>query len=193
MRWSANSPGASGHPCQGESNMCHLRSFGETGDVPWTQLISAPGYQACSRNRGKHLRRSTNWPEPQLTDNSNREPDSKSIRMREKFLPQLQFLKLSGDRDTKRSTVDWFLHLVAEYVRLGGGVGVSQDDRLINTVLENLFRDPRGGKDRAHRWAISWIGSRSGLSIYMAGSYAWVIIYGTGKNVYTPPSTVPIL
>jgi hypothetical protein len=131
-------------------------------------------------------------PEPQPTDNSNREPDSKSIRMREKFLHQLQFLKFSGDRDTKPSTIDWFLQLVAEYVRLGGGVGVSQDDRLINTVLENLSREPRGGKDRAYRWAISWIGSRSGLSIYMAGSYAWVINYGTGKHVYTPPSTVPI-
>jgi hypothetical protein len=130
-------------------------------------------------------------PEPQLT-NSNREPDSKSIRIREKFLHQLQFLKFSGDRDTKPSTVDWFLQLVAEYVRLGGGIGVSQDDRLINTVLENLSREPRGGKDRAYRWAISWIGSRSGLSIYTAGSYAWVINYGTGKNVYTPPSTVPI-
>jgi hypothetical protein len=124
--------------------------------------------------------------------NSNREPDSKSIRMREKFLHQLQFLKFSGDRDTQPSTVDWFLQLVAEYVRLGGGVGVSQDDRLINTVLENLSREPRGGKDRAYRWAISWIGSRSGQSIYTVGSYAWVINYGTGKNVYTPPSTVPV-
>jgi hypothetical protein len=26
----------------------------------------------------------------------------------------------------------------------------------------------------------------------MGGSYAWVINYGTGKNVNTPPSTVPI-
>jgi hypothetical protein len=131
-------------------------------------------------------------PKLRTPENSNREPDSKSIRMREKFLHQLQFLKFSGDRDTKPSTVDWFLQLVAEYVRLGGGVGVSEDDRLINTVLENLSREPRGGKDRAYRWAISWIGSRSGLAIYMAGSYAWVINYGTGKNVYTPPSTVPM-
>jgi hypothetical protein len=82
--------------------------------------------------------------------------------------------------------------LVAEYVRLGGGVGVSPDDRLINTVLENLSQEPRGGKDRAYRWAISWIGSRSGQSIYTAGSYIWVINYGAGKNVYTPPSTVPL-
>jgi hypothetical protein len=148
-----------------------------------------PGLSGMSR---KHLRRSIYWPEPQLTDNSNREPDSKSIRMREKFLPQLQFLKLSGDRHTKRSTVDWFLHLVAEYVRLGGGVGVSQDDRLINTVLQNLSREPRGGKDRSYHSVISWIGSRSGLSIYMGGSYAWVINYGTGKNVNRPPSTVPM-
>ncbi|KAA8892698.1 hypothetical protein FN846DRAFT_896631 [Sphaerosporella brunnea] len=48
-----------------------------------------------------------------LTD-SNREPDAKSIRVREKVLHQLQFLKFGGDRDTKPSTVDWFLQLVAE-------------------------------------------------------------------------------
>jgi hypothetical protein len=108
-------------------------------------------------------------PEPQPTftginaklstpDNSNRESDSKSIHMREKFLQELQFLKFSGDRDTKPSTVHWFLQLVAEYVRLCGGFGVSQDDRLISTVLVNLSREPPGGNDRAYRWAISWIG-----------------------------------
>ncbi|KAA8893911.1 hypothetical protein FN846DRAFT_895567 [Sphaerosporella brunnea] len=126
-----------------------------------------------------------------LTD-SNREPDAQSIRMREKVLHQLQFLKFTGDRDTKPSTVDWFLQLVAEYVGLGGGVGVSQDNRLINTVLENLSREPWGGKDRAYRWAISWIGSQSGQSIYTAGSYNGVINFGTGKNMYKPPSTVPV-
>jgi hypothetical protein len=196
MPCSANSPGASGHPWHGQSNLCRLRSFGETSAVPWTQQIPAPDYQPCLQESWEAPQTESDGPptgpESQLTDNSNREPDSKSIGIREKFLYQLQFLKFSGDRDTKPSTVDWFFQLVAEYVRLGGGVGVSQDDRLNNTALENLSREPRGGKYRAYRSVISWIGSRSGLSIYMGGSYAWVINYGTGKNVNTPPSTVPI-
>jgi hypothetical protein len=165
-----------------------------SGAVPWTQQIPAPGYQPSLQESWEAPQSDgpPTGPESQLTDNSNREPDSKSIRIRERFLHQLQFLKFSGDRDTKPSAVEWFFQLVAGYVRLGGGVGVGHDDRLSNTVLENLSREPRGGKDCAYRSAISWIGSRSGLSIYMAGSYAWVINYGTGKNVYTPPSTVPI-
>ncbi|KAA8908514.1 hypothetical protein FN846DRAFT_889428 [Sphaerosporella brunnea] len=149
--------------------LCRLRSLWETNDVLWTQQIPAwarPGNQPCLQEP---------WRVPETA-----------------HLPTLQFLKFSGDRDTDTAMVDWFLPLVAEYVRLGGGVGVSQDDRMINTVLENLSREPRRGKDRAYRWAISWIGSRSGLSIYMGVSYAWPPNYATGKNVYKPPSTVPV-
>jgi hypothetical protein len=87
-------------------------------------------------------------PQPMLTeikpklstpDNINSEPDSKSIRVREKYSQQLQFLKFSGDRDTNPSTVDWSLQLVAQYVRLGGGVGVSEEDRLVGMVGDCLF------------------------------------------------------
>jgi hypothetical protein len=34
-------------------NLCRLRSFGETSDVPWTQQIRAPGYQACLQESWK--------------------------------------------------------------------------------------------------------------------------------------------
>jgi hypothetical protein len=63
---------------------------------------------------------------------------------REIWLQQLQFLKFSGDRDTKSSSVERFLQVVSRYGTLGGGLGVSADDRLIIPVLENLFRGLTG-------------------------------------------------
>jgi hypothetical protein len=49
--------------------------------------------------------------------------DSKSPITREKLRQQLQFLKFSRDRETKPSTVDWFLRLVAAYVKLMHSIG----------------------------------------------------------------------
>jgi hypothetical protein len=79
----------------------------------------------------------------------------------------LNFLRFTGDRDTRPSTVDWFLKEILRYVHLKGqhAWGFSFDAKAINALLSFLSQEKRAGKDRAFRWAASWIGSQAEINI----------------------------
>ena len=64
----------------------------------------------------------------------------------------LNFLRFTGDRNTRPFVVNWFLSEVQRYVRLGGPLawGATPDDKLVNGVLSFLSQDPRAGKDQAY-------------------------------------------
>ncbi|KAF8522688.1 hypothetical protein BDD12DRAFT_924341 [Trichophaea hybrida] len=80
---------------------------------------------------------------------------------------QLAASHFTGDRDTRPTTVTWFLKLVERVVDLGDDMchGVSRVDKLLNTVHSYIWKDPKYGKDRAYRWMLSWIGAKCAVTL----------------------------
>ncbi|KAF8535928.1 hypothetical protein BDD12DRAFT_891451 [Trichophaea hybrida] len=78
---------------------------------------------------------------------------------------QLAASLFTGDRDTRSTTVTWFLKLVERVVELDTCYGVSQVDKLLNTVHSYIWKDPRYGKDRAYQWMSSWIGAKCAVTL----------------------------
>ncbi|KAF8537908.1 hypothetical protein BDD12DRAFT_806553 [Trichophaea hybrida] len=89
------------------------------------------------------------------------------------------------------TTVTWFSTLSERVVNLGDDMchGVSQVDKLSNSVHSYIWKDPKYGKDRAYRWMVSWIGAKCavtlGVSTYRP-AVSWEVFSKAFQDQFDP-------
>jgi hypothetical protein len=107
--------------------------------------------------------------------------------------PWPEITPFSGDHNTRSHTVTWFLRQVETYVSARGprAIGVSEDDKKLNTVFSHLAKSSR--QDRARTWMLSWIGVRTGIDLanrtappQSFGSLTWNEFYRAFREEFDP-------